>query len=85
MVVNYGVNIMEKIEVVNKLKQLSDELKHLELAEKEMLSAQKALSEAEEKPLKALEKYDSEHKSSYIIDRIGEEPQKPSKALILFF
>lgn len=74
---------MEKIEIINKLKQLLDKLKQQDLLEKEMLSAQKALSEAENKELTAVEEYDENHKPSYITERIGEEPQKPSKKLIL--
>lgn len=74
---------MEKTEIISRLKNLSDILSQLELSEKEMLSTQKALSDAENKELTAVEEYDEKHKSSYITERIGEEPQKPSRKLIL--
>ena len=74
---------MQNNEILQQLKQLYDTLIVFDSTKIELASAKQALSDISTKPLTAVSDYDSQHKSEYIVSRIGKEPKKPNKALII--
>lgn len=74
---------MQNNETLQQLNQLYNHLVLFNAEKIQLASAKQALSDARIKPLTSVSDYDKEHKAKYIIDRIGEEPVKPNKALVL--
>ena len=74
---------MDVKDTISRLNLLLEWLIKLDSLQSELDKAKHALANAKGRPLRAVSAYDDEHKPSFIIERIGKEPEKPSKALVL--
>ena len=69
--------------VIKSLRSLIENVTELDETESKIKKAENDLIELKNKPFIAVADFDKEYKECYIASKIGTEPQKPSKALII--